>query len=303
MVKIIFWIIVLVGCITTVMLYLIMFFRKAFAFKEALIYNFAFLGLFISQTFIDLHFCGYTKSSIVVNYSEQIFLILSSLYLPLFSNTLVKKSRIKIPSPVFKVLASINTILLFSSMIFINTFLLKTGTLFFIFAAHYSTILLTFSIISETSVGYGSVIQPKKIKAYCALFLMFSPFITFGDLFRVNIFNIPKGIYYLPALFFIKNIFSFSGIFKYLAIESYNKLDTINHTTIIKDTNFTSNEKDIIKLLLQGKSNSEISEILFKSINTIKDTVKKIYKKSGTNSKTELLFFIKRYKTTQLGKF
>lgn len=297
--KIIFWIIIHTACLTTVMLYFIMSFKRLIAFKEAIIYNTTFFGLFLSQSIIDLHYKCIVNDFLIVRYIEQFFLILSSLYLPLFSNILVNKSKIKLPSIFFVSLIIIGIISLITSFFIFQNILMYSGSIIFIIGAHYSTILLTTCKIKDISNSYSSVIKAKYIKGYCAVFLLFSPFITFGDLFRIQMLNIPKGIYFLPSLFFLKNVFSIFFIFRFLAIHD-DKLDIINKSTFIKEVNFTNSERKIIEYLLLGKSNTEIAQILYKSPNTIKDAIKKIYKKCDVSNKTELLFYLKRFKKSPI---
>ncbi len=46
----------------------------------------------------------------------------------------------------------------------------------------------------------------------------------------------------------------------------------------------TNREKDVIKLLLEGKSNREIAECLSISVHTVKAHLEHIYEKNGINS-------------------
>ncbi|MBK6976365.1 MAG: response regulator transcription factor [Cytophagaceae bacterium] len=53
--------------------------------------------------------------------------------------------------------------------------------------------------------------------------------------------------------------------------------------------NYRKREKEIIKLLTQGKSNTEIGESLFLSFHTIKTHRKNIYNKLGISNLIELV--------------
>ncbi|WP_175413019.1 LuxR C-terminal-related transcriptional regulator [Clostridium sp. AWRP] len=53
--------------------------------------------------------------------------------------------------------------------------------------------------------------------------------------------------------------------------------------------NLTNREKEVIHLLLENKSNQEISDLLYISIGTTKTHVHNIYRKTEVNRKNELL--------------
>ena len=54
----------------------------------------------------------------------------------------------------------------------------------------------------------------------------------------------------------------------------------------------TEREKDIVSLLLEGKTKQEIAQILALSISTIKTNIENIYKKTGVHNKVELIIYL-----------
>ncbi|MBE9511030.1 MAG: helix-turn-helix transcriptional regulator [Bacteroidetes bacterium] len=54
-------------------------------------------------------------------------------------------------------------------------------------------------------------------------------------------------------------------------------------------------EKDIVRLVLMGKSNNEIKDILFISYHTVKNHLYSVYGKLNVNSRYELILLINRY--------
>ncbi|UCE75494.1 MAG: helix-turn-helix transcriptional regulator, partial [Methanomassiliicoccales archaeon] len=56
-------------------------------------------------------------------------------------------------------------------------------------------------------------------------------------------------------------------------------------------------ELEVIKLLLQGKNNKEIQDILFISFNTVKNHIYNMYQKLGVNSRGQLWYKILEAKT------
>jgi DNA-binding CsgD family transcriptional regulator len=60
-----------------------------------------------------------------------------------------------------------------------------------------------------------------------------------------------------------------------------------NKTMYIDDNQFSEREKEVIRLLLQGKSNKQIALLLGISASTVEYHLKNVYKKLQVNSRTE----------------
>jgi DNA-binding CsgD family transcriptional regulator len=75
-----------------------------------------------------------------------------------------------------------------------------------------------------------------------------------------------------------------------LTIPNGQKLDSF----IIR-YNISAREKEIIELLLKGKTNKEIETELFISFNTVKNHIYTIFKKAGVNSRAQLINLIQRF--------
>ena len=69
-----------------------------------------------------------------------------------------------------------------------------------------------------------------------------------------------------------------------------------NYLNVSQDvnTNFTEMEKDILRLLEQGKTYDEIAEIFFISVNTVRYHIKKIYPKLDVSSASQAIFKAKK---------
>src|SRR5690554_6386145 len=72
-----------------------------------------------------------------------------------------------------------------------------------------------------------------------------------------------------------------------LAFLSTSSASALNTDQIRKDVNFTEREKQIILLMIEGKTNREISDIIFMSEGTVKNYLTVIYQKIGTNDRTK----------------
>ena len=57
------------------------------------------------------------------------------------------------------------------------------------------------------------------------------------------------------------------------------------------DTSLTKEEKYLVSLVAQGKSNKEISKLFFISDQTIKSHLTKLYKKLGLRSRSEVAMY------------
>lgn len=93
------------------------------------------------------------------------------------------------------------------------------------------------------------------------------------------------------AMFFgIWNICSIIIYIHYLIHSNSSTKSEKNVTSINFD--FTKREQEVVELLLRGHSYKKISEELFISLATVKTHVNNIFKKTGTNSKIQLLNFL-----------
>lgn len=57
---------------------------------------------------------------------------------------------------------------------------------------------------------------------------------------------------------------------------------------------FTQREQDIIRLLMQGKSNQEIAQTLFLTVGTVKNYVSQIYSKAGITDRANAILHFKQ---------
>lgn len=69
---------------------------------------------------------------------------------------------------------------------------------------------------------------------------------------------------------------------------------------IVDNTLFTDREKEIVSLLLEGKTKKEIAKHLCLSVATIKTSTEKIYTKFNVHNKIELLVYLIKNKIIEL---
>ncbi len=74
-----------------------------------------------------------------------------------------------------------------------------------------------------------------------------------------------------------------------LKLRDPSKLDAEIEKKIEERFSLTTREKEILGMLLKGKSNKEISDLMFVSTETVKTHLQNIYRKLGVRSRMEVL--------------
>jgi len=104
--------------------------------------------------------------------------------------------------------------------------------------------------------------------------------------------------YYLAL--FLPTVYLYLFIKKKSSGTNPGNLENVKLEGIFTTYKFTAREKELLFLLLEGKSNKEISKELFISLQTVKNYVSKIYKKIGLKNRLELVNFIQKYSGNKL---
>ncbi len=73
----------------------------------------------------------------------------------------------------------------------------------------------------------------------------------------------------------------------YVRLSSENSVRLLEF--VAQDKQISKREREIMELILQGKSNKEIEELLFISYNTVKNHIYNIYQKLGVNSRGQMI--------------
>ncbi len=119
-------------------------------------------------------------------------------------------------------------------------------------------------------------------------------------------------IYVTPLLFDFENttvepiyIFFFflinSAISVFFAYKAKPVVDEIAPSdafkTFLKKYSFTQREAEIIREIYQGKSNQQIADTLFVTLQTVKDHTSRIYQKSDVKGRMQLLTLLREFET------
>lgn len=83
---------------------------------------------------------------------------------------------------------------------------------------------------------------------------------------------------------------------KYYVTSAIPEAGTQTWTQFLEEHNISNREEEVIRHLSAGKSNKEISEALFISLQTVKDHIYRIYQKTDVKNRVQLINLIQSYK-------
>ena len=66
-------------------------------------------------------------------------------------------------------------------------------------------------------------------------------------------------------------------------------------TDLNAEFGISAREKEVLMLICEGRSNQEIADILYISLQTVKDHTSRIYRKTGVKNRVQLIAFLKDY--------
>lgn len=163
----------------------------------------------------------------------------------------------------------------------------------------YILIVYAFLIVLISYRGADSDANNKKtIHAFGYLYLAGYTFPVF-----IFIFPYPENKYAVSLFFLLINFIPFIWFNRFftrthsMAVSSFQ--DQIGLERICKQYNISKREREIIGLILQGKSNKEIEEDLFISVHTVKNHVHNLYRKLNVKSRGQLVHFILNHKESK----
>ena len=208
-----------------------------------------------------------------------------------------------------------------------STFLYSKFSLFFVYAFVAGFVLIIASyIFKEVTVNQSAKSSWKEVFFYSIQLLFFLAEITLLILLMVNgskrskewrkiinayalismshyvvltvviIFPIPIIVAGSYLYFNISPLFWLLYFFLKFARTLANQAESSGILELISDKYQVSDrERDIIRLILKGKSNSEIKDELFISYHTVKNHLYSLYNKLGITSRYELILFFNRH--------
>ena len=158
-------------------------------------------------------------------------------------------------------------------------------------------VLVLIIALSQIFVNAKKIKDEKKQLTFAYLILfIFSASIT---LFLLANKNSMLGALYL-LLFFSGNIppvlYWRAYLKKYFIAPVLQKIGSMTMTQFLEEYKISKREEEVIQQLCKGKTNKEISETLFISLQTVKDHVYRIYQKTEVKNRVQLINLIQSYR-------
>jgi DNA-binding CsgD family transcriptional regulator len=157
----------------------------------------------------------------------------------------------------------------------------------------------TIVIFKKRATGLAPGKEKTALKRFYGISLGFLPGVIFDSFFNmVSPFRffpiLYSGFGLLAACYFSSQLFEKSEA----VVEDKSKRDSDSRHAIemfIKTHGFSAREIEIVDLIVKGKSNQEIADTLFISLNTVKTHIRNIYQKAEVKRRFE---FISLYNST-----
>ncbi len=261
---------------------------------KILIYLFLFLCLIIQQFALDIYI-SYQYANfnpLLINYEEIISFTLFSfmiILLPLIINEWLDLRNRKIINIIFGGIFLISLVLIYTPFF---SGIIEQGV-------YFSSLLNSkiFWGISFLPCLYVFLVFVRKFSTIKdsrdQFFLIFSLICLMIEIILILIPiypTMPENLVIYAPLYFFWNVALLRYIIRkfFLNTASKNSLsEIVNRLTL------TEREKEILLLLVQGKSNQKISMQLFISVDTVKTHIKNIYKKLEVNNRLQLFNLLK----------
>jgi DNA-binding CsgD family transcriptional regulator len=166
----------------------------------------------------------------------------------------------------------------------------------FLFIVYTYEFLILFILLIKSFKSYFTD-RRQALISFSALYL--SRYYLLPSIFILNFFpNIKEFLLVINGRFFLIyiNLIPFIWLKKsYIKItRKSDEKESINAAVerVLQKYNISKREEEILRLILEGKTNGEITEILFISTHTVKNHIYSIFQKLGINSRYQLIKFI-----------
>jgi len=201
------------------------------------------------------------------------------------------------------------TLALFLLIAFLSRLVLNEENIFFKFLELLLQNLYYFILVAEVILLIAFLFFWKKrderlnrqISRYFSLFYLSRYLIIFLGIVVLSKYEMPGPVKYIIIFSspLVANIMPFIWarfFFIRYAEEMQKQLSkTIDIDSICQEYHISNREREVIQLILDGKSNRDIEEALFISYHTVKNHVSNIFRKLNIRSRNDLIFFFMRH--------
>ncbi len=257
---------------------------------------------FLTSEYIEINLKELLNTSFPIT---DVLTDISTIFWLLWTTSIWAIVLILLENPFFNRIKKINIYSIIVLLIFI------IGKSFFTGSDFYKNVLTSFSFYLGNMLDIAEII----ILIYLIIFARKEGdnqkrryMLSFGYIFLAR-FVIEIFLFYIPYFIFgIKNPYYIQSVIVFCLIifntlpfiwlryyfkeyhANLKKITPLNiDESIILKNNISKREKEIIALILEGKSNKEIEEKLFISAHTVKNHIYHIYQKLGINSRYQLI--------------
>jgi len=122
--------------------------------------------------------------------------------------------------------------------------------------------------------------------------ITFFPLLIFFPLDMIFLTDFPFNLSYICFSIFSVTIYLFISR-NYVRNYEPDPETLPKETDFFKDSDLSVREQEIARLLIMGKTNKDISESLFISVNTVKTHIRRIYSKLNISNRIQLIYLIK----------
>ncbi len=278
-------------------------FLNSFSYYIVFFYSYGFIAfstrIFFAQIGIqDSHFLNMVLSSIIFPLN-----IISLYYLLIWTGELIQKPIKKLLKIIYWILQAIAFLIFF--FVSIKAAETKQSSNFSIFFIIINTVELIFAFYPFLVLVFlHNKVKSNIIKNFSIIlgiqYLFLFPFL----IILIEFFHLPSVLFKssIHIHYFIIICYYFANIPPIIYIQFFLKK---NHHLFLKDKSNSEQdkelfikyhigqkEKEIIDLIIKGKTNEAIGDILFCSTKTVKNNITAIYKKLGVKSRVELVSFV-----------
>lgn len=264
---------------------------RYFQYFLILIYMFGFYSLW-SKVFLTIFFDQILLKERLSNLPEYIallgipFLVSGMLMLLLWAVSLLQKRlhRLFLPAAVLIICLILLVYMTYKRFdIIVNVH--QVYALFVFLITAFTALLLFFSDVDYLD---------KKPKNILILLVFLSGFIHV-PVFIDQMSSLTYELLFIFLFFFINTFTGIYYAYTVKAIQVHEDISVFSFDAFIKEYGITTRESEIIREIYNGKTNQEIADRLFVTVQTIKDHTSRIYLKTNMKNRAQLTSFLRKY--------
>lgn len=249
----------------------------------------------------------YNGSEHITIFIELFLLMLGTPFLILFSYMLIRISfeiSQKILPGWFTLVYFIVSLVLMAAYAFFCIRIINSYPLYYDIFKIWQKLVFSAILISVHIFGFIFILihvrsrldqnERRAIRIFAFLLALF-PIISIALLLNTTRLDFLKYIF----IFFFLSIHLITILFHFLYFDKYyvdisSGKETIRDLSVfVKAYDISRRETDIIELICRGKTNQEISDSLFISVQTVKDHIHRIFLKTGVKNRVQLINLIR----------